>query len=127
MQISSTGKFVPYNQGLKSRSQELRNGMTLAEKNLWYGCLRNYKFNFARQKPIHHFIVDFYCPALKLVIEVDGKQHLSEQGKAYDARRTAILESLGLRVIRFRNDEILLNLEQVKAKIDLITCTLKSP
>jgi hypothetical protein len=70
-----------------------------------------------RQKPIDNFIVDFYCPQLKLVIEVDGAGHFTEQGKAYDRQRTKILEGYGLRVIRFTNDEVLDNIEGVWERI----------
>jgi very-short-patch-repair endonuclease len=66
-----------------------------------------------RPRPIDNFIVDFYCAALKLVIEIDGDSHFTEQGKQYDAERTAILEGYGLRVIRFTNVEVLQNFEGV--------------
>ena len=62
-----------------------------------------------RQKPIDNFIVDFYCPKLKLVIEVDGESHFTEGGIVivYDRHRSQILEGYGLQVVRFRNDEVM--------------------
>ena len=70
-----------------------------------------------RQKPIENFIVDFYCPKLKLVIEVDGDSHFTPEGMDYDAARTNILEGYGLQVIRFTNDEVLHNFEVVCERI----------
>ncbi len=71
--------------------------MTSAEKKLWYGYLRTFKFTVLRQRPIDYFIVDFYCPTLKLVIEVDGESHYSNDGKDYDGERTQRLEGSGSR------------------------------
>ena len=95
----------------------MRKEMTPAEKHLWYNCLRHHPVKFRRQRPFGVFIVDFYCPAMKLVIEVDGDSHFTEQGKAYDKERTLFLESLGLTVLRFTNCEVLDNLEGVDAGI----------
>jgi very-short-patch-repair endonuclease len=74
--------------------------MTAAEKKLWYGYLRTFKFKVFRQRPIDHFIVDFYCPSLKLVIEIDGDSHFTDEGKEYDQERAQRLEGYGLRVVR---------------------------
>ncbi|HBE56853.1 MAG TPA: endonuclease, partial [Cyanobacteria bacterium UBA11366] len=68
---------LPYNPALVARAKELRKNMTPAEKKLWYGYLRTFQFRVLRQRPIDHFIVDFYCPSLKLVIEVDGESHFT--------------------------------------------------
>ena len=65
-------------------------------------------------------MVDFYCATAKLVIEIDGSQHYDPQGQAYDAERTAILESYGLRVIRYSNREIDREFSAVCQQIDLI-------
>ena len=92
--------------------------MTLAEKKLWYNYLKNFKFRFLRQRPIDNFIVDFYCAELKLVIEVDGDSHFTNEGKDYDVARTKILESYKLKVMRFTNDEVLNNLESVCQRIE---------
>ena len=109
----------PYNRGLKLRSQKLRSSMTEAEIRLWAKLRRKQILNlqFSRQKPIGNFIVDFYCPKARLVIEVDGGQHYQEQGRANDATRDSYLGTLGLKVIRFSNREVLQNLDGVLAVI----------
>jgi very-short-patch-repair endonuclease len=105
--------YLPYNSDLVVKARELRKNMTSAEKKLWYDYLRSFQFRVLRQRPIAFFIVDFYCAALKLVIEVDGDSHFTEVGIAYDTERTAILEGYGLNVIRFTNNEVLHNFEAV--------------
>jgi len=70
-----------------------------------------------RQKPIGNYIVDFYCPKRKLVVEADGSQHFEKQGKEYDAERSAFLTSLGLQILRFDNYEILTNVDGVLERI----------
>lgn len=98
--------MLPYKHILIPRARELRKNATKQENHLWYDFLRNYPIRFQRQKAIGSFIADFYCHKAKLVIEIDGSQHYEEQGAAYDAERTTILESHGLKVIRFTNEEI---------------------
>jgi very-short-patch-repair endonuclease len=66
-----------------------------------------------RQRPIDNFIVDFYCASLKLVIEIDGESHFTQQGKDYDEERTRILEGYGITVVRFTNVDVLQNFEGV--------------
>lgn len=109
---------LPYNSNLVEKARELRKNMTPAERKLWYGYLRTFKFRVLRQRPIAFFIVDFYCAALKLVIEVDGAYHFTEAGRIYDAKRTNILEGYGLTVIRFTNDEVLHNFDAVCDRIE---------
>ena len=98
--------MLPYNKEFKSRAQELRKNATPQESRLWFGFLRKHSISFTRQKPIGSYIVDFLCPSKKLVIEIDGSQHFSDDGIEHDKERTAYLESLGLQVIRFTNTEI---------------------
>ncbi len=83
--------------------------MTQAEKALWYGYLKAFKFRVLRQRPIDHLIVDFYCPQLQLVVEVDGDSHSIGDGRERDLERTKVLEGYGLKVLRFTNDEVLKN------------------
>jgi len=64
-------------------------------------------------------LFDFYCPSLKLVIEIDGDTHFTDEGKAYDKERTARLESYGLKVIRFTNSQVLRNFEAVCEQLNL--------
>jgi very-short-patch-repair endonuclease len=104
--LNNSDFHLLYNPALVSQAKELRKNMTLAEKKLWYEYLRTFKFRVLRQQTIDNFIVDFYCPTLKLIIEVDGDSHFTEQGKQYDLERTQILEGYGLKVIRFTNDQV---------------------
>ena len=119
MNLNNSDFHLPYNTALVARAKELRKNMTLAEKRLWYSYLKNFKFKVLRQRPIDHFIVDFYCPSLKLVIEIDGDTHFTDEGKAYDKERTARLESYGLKVIRFTNSQVLRNFEAVCEQLNL--------
>ncbi|AFZ31919.1 hypothetical protein Glo7428_3444 [Gloeocapsa sp. PCC 7428] len=112
---------LPYNPDLVPRAKELRKNMTPAEKLLWNNYLRYFKFRVLRQRPIDNFIVDFYCAQLKLVIEVDGVGHFTEEGKEYDLARTKILESYGLTVIRFTNNEVLQNFTGVCQQLENLT------
>jgi len=98
-------------------ARALRQQMTRAEDILWRS-LRGSRFEgakFRRQAPIDQYVVDFYCHAAKLVVELDGKQH--EWFADYDSGRTEILERLGIRVIRFTNDEVCNDLDAVLARI----------
>jgi len=101
--------YLPYNKQLVSRAKELRKNMTVAEQKLWKNYLKTFPYRVYRQRPIENFIVDFYCPKLKLVIEIDGDSHYQENAKDYDNERTQILQTYGLKVIRFNNDEVLSN------------------
>ena len=113
-----TDFHLPYNQQLVEKAKELRKNMTPAEKRLWYGYLRTFKFRFLRQRPIDNFIVDFFCAQLRLVIEADGESHFTDDGKDYDWERTQILEGYGLKVLRFTNDEVLKDWEGVCRRIE---------
>ena len=97
---------LPYKQQLIPRAKELRKVATKEENHLWYDFLRNYPIRFQRQKTISGFIVDFYCHKAGLIVELDGSQHFTDQGKAYDMERSGILESYHLKVLRFSNHEI---------------------
>lgn len=123
--LISDGGYLPYNPKLKERARELRNNMTLSEKKLWKGFLQGSEYNWLRQKPLDHYIVDFYCPAFKLVIEVDGSHHFTEEGLTYDKVRTDILSIYGLKVIRFTNNEVLKEFEAVCEKINSVINEIK--
>lgn len=105
--------FTGYDKKLKSRADELRKNMTQQEWNLWYFYLRNHRLKWYRQRIIDRFIVDFYCHAAKLVIEIDGMQHYTEQGIAYDAERTQVLQEYGLKVLRYTNQQLECNFQEV--------------
>ena len=98
------------------RAKELRRDMTPAEKILWEELRANkLGVRFRRQQVIQGFIVDFYCHRAGLVIEVDGDVH--DLQKEEDERRERVLSTLGLRVVRFGNDEVMRNLSAVVGKI----------
>lgn len=100
-----------------SNSRQLRHNQTEAEARLWR-ALRSHQLediHFRRQHAIGPYIVDFCAPHQKLVIELDGSQHLDQQ--EYDLERTAFLKSMGYRVLRFWNDEVLKNLDGVAQAI----------
>ena len=116
--LKESNFHVPYNPDLIPRAKELRKSMTSAEKKLWYQYLRNLKFRVLRQRAIDHFIVDFYCPKLKLVIEIDGESHFTKDGQEYDSERTQILEGYGLRIARFTNQQVKEQFEDVCREIE---------
>lgn len=98
------------------RAKELRREMTPAEKLLWQEIRANkLGVRFRRQQVIQGFIVDFYCHRAALVVEVDGDVHDLQQDE--DARREKVLSELGLRIVRFRNDEVVRNLSAVVGRI----------
>ena len=104
------------------RAKLLRENMTEAELKLWE-CLKEKKLlnlRFRPQHPIDIFIADFYCHPLKLVVEIDGGIHMPETNKAYDVGREAELDRWGLKVVRFTNQEVLNNLDQVLRKLEKI-------
>ena len=105
--------FTGYDKKLKSRADELRKNMTQQEWNLWYFYLRNHRLKWYRQRIIDRFIVDFYCHAAKLVIEIDGKQHYMDQGIVYDTERTQVLQGYGLKVLRYTNQQLVDNFQEV--------------
>ena len=106
---------------LTKRRQELRNSATETEQLLWEQ-LRSEKLGvkFRRQHSIGNYIADFYCPSKKLVIEIDGSQHYTDDGLGYDKVRDEFIGSLRIRIIRFRNKEILKDLAGVMEKIKTV-------
>ena len=101
-------------------AKNLRKAATPQEKRLWYDFLSSYSVRFQRQKPIDNFIADFYCYRAKPIIEIDGSQHYTEEGKGRDAFRTEKLEKRGLKIIRFSNYQIDTNFRGVCHFIDQI-------
>ncbi|MCF7846445.1 MAG: endonuclease domain-containing protein [Candidatus Peribacteraceae bacterium] len=108
-------EMAPYNLDLRSRSQELRRNQTEAESLLWSFLRRKQLdgFQWYRQKPLGNCIVDFYCPKRNLVVEADGAQHSTAEGREYDEERDAELKELGFKILRFSNQEILNNTKKV--------------
>ena len=115
--------MIPYYAKLKAPSRELRSNMTAAEKRLWEKINRRQLkgYRFCRQKPIGGFIVDFYCLKAKLVIEVDGGIHFNRETRENDRNRDEYLISLNLNVLRFTNNEIFTNIDEV---INRIKCKI---
>lgn len=103
----------------KEKRRNLKKEQTTPEALIW-SKLRNRQFlnlKFRRQYGIGEYIADFYCAELKLVIEIDGESHFTEDGIKYDKIRTAFMESLGIKVIRFTNKEVMENIEGVLESI----------
>ena len=105
---------------LRDTARMLRKNMTRHEKHLWYDYLKQYPVRWYKQRIIESFIVDFYCSNAKLVVELDGSQHYTEQGLEYDRERSLYLEAYGLMVLRFSNDDIDKNFEGVCMEIDRV-------
>ena len=114
---------------LRQYARDLRHNSTDTEKHLWYYLRANrLGHKFKRQVPIEGFIVDFVCFQKRLIIELDGGQHLIDQEK--DNQRTAKLEACGFRVLRFWNHEVLQSTEAVLTHIHIAlspTLSLKEP
>ena len=104
---------------LKKNAQLLRKNMTPQEKHLWYDFLRSHAPQFYRQKTVLRYILDFYCPKVRLAVELDGSQHYEEGQKQYDEKRTEKLKKLGIFVLRFTNKEVDVNFRGVCARIDV--------
>ena len=98
----------------------LRRNMTRQEKHLWYDFLRYYPVKIYKQRIIDNFIADFYCHNARLIIELDGSQHYTNQGKARDETRTEILEKYGIYVLRFSNKDVDENFYGVCRMIDRV-------
>ena len=107
------------NKNKKELRRTLRNGATPQEIILW-ARLRKSQVGakFRRQESIGHYVVDFYCPNKKLIIEIDGSQHKDEKQKIYDRERTVYLRRLGFKVLRFWNNDINNNISGVMLKIN---------
>ena len=94
-----------YNKNLVKNARSLRKNMTPEEKHLWYDFLKKLPITVHRQKNIGNYIVDFYIASKKIVIELDGVGHFEEEYENADKIRDADLNRLGVRVIRYTNDD----------------------
>ena len=113
-------KFLHNDPTLKERRRELRRNQTEAEKAFWTH-VRNSQFHgmrFFRQYSVGPYILDFYCPGLKLAVELDGGQHNLQENLEYDEARSEFLEANGITVLRFWNHDVLLNVQSVLAKVE---------
>jgi len=104
---------------LKTRRRELRKALTTAEATLWLHLQRSQLsgFKFRRQHSVGPYVLDFYCPAAKLAVELDGAAHDSEVASLRDDRRDRYLAAQGIRTVRFVNGDVTGNLEGVLASI----------
>lgn len=107
--------MLRYSPRLKGKARSLRANLTDAEQSLWARLRRKQVLGvqFYRQKPIGSYIADFYAPAARVVVEVDGSQHLERPQAEYDRRRTVYLKQMGLRVLRYTDRQVLLELDSV--------------
>ena len=112
--------MLPHQRDLKEKARHLRKTMTDAEQVLWRSLRANqlYGIPFYRQKPIGAYIVDFYAPAARLVIEVDGSQHRGPMNRAQDIRRDAYLNLQGLKVLRIDDRQVLCEKVSVLERIE---------
>ena len=88
------------------RARTMRKEPTEEENKLWHIVLKHIKPRFVRQKTIGYYIVDFYCPKLKLVIEIDGEQHFWKENEEYEQRREKFLNDSGYKLLHFYNRDI---------------------
>jgi len=118
--------MLAYNKNLKKFSRKLRKNMTESERLIWskLRCKQLKNLQFYRQKIIGDYIVDFYCPKAKLIIEIDGGQHYMETGIEKDKKRDDYLDRLDLKILRFSDKEVF---ENLKGVIEEIYENLKSP
>ena len=107
-------KPLPTNENLKKYAVEMRKNQTDEEKKVWYQILKGRTPKFHRQRIIGNYIVDFYCPQLRLAIEIDGYQHFYEENIEYDNKRTEYIESQDIYILRFENTEVNNDIEYVK-------------
>jgi very-short-patch-repair endonuclease len=112
--LSTNFRELPYNPKLSERAREMRNNSTKGEIKFWCELLRHKisGYQFYLQKIIYHYIVDFYCSKLKLVIEIDGTSH--EGKEEYDKERESVLKSLELKVLHYNNLMVLNNFHLVE-------------
>lgn len=104
---------------LKERSRHLRKAMTFCEKIVWTHLRkRKLKVRFLRQYSSDNYIIDFYCPEIKLAIEIDGDVHNLPKQKEYDLARQKFLENFGVRFIRITNEELIGNPDKAFKKIE---------
>ena len=111
---------LDYNEKNIPLAKNLCKNATSQENHLWYDFLSKYEIRFQRQKAIDNFVADFYCHKAKLIIEIDGSQHYTDEGRQKDEFRTEILAGYDLKVMRFTNRQINTNFRGVCGYIDAV-------
>ena len=114
---------LPYHIDAKKKSKILRNNMTNSEKKIWRLYLQKLDINVNRQKPIDHFIADFYIPSCKLIIEIDGCIHNVREHIKYDIRRDDILNIYWIMIARISNNDIENNFNEIIYELESIINT----
>ncbi|MBE6646681.1 MAG: DUF559 domain-containing protein [Ruminococcaceae bacterium] len=109
--------MFPYRKDYKENAQELRKNMTPEEKHLWYDFFKKLPVTVKRQKTIEHYIVDFYIPSAKIVVEIDGSQHYEPRHRMMDSERDIRLKELGITVLRYTNFDVRKRFEGVASDI----------
>lgn len=112
--------MIKKNTQLLGNARFLRRNMTRQENHLWYDYLRHYPIKIYKQRIIDNFVVDFYCHQARLVIELDGSQHYSMDGKEHDKIRTEIIGQYEIQVLRFSNKDIDEKFDGVCCMIDRV-------
>ena len=115
--------MYPYNTSLTKYAQELRKNMTLEEKHLWYDFLKKLSITVKRQYVVGNYILDFFIPSANIAIELDGSQHYEPEAREVDRKRDAELALVGIKVLRYNNNEINSNfrgvVEDILKNIDI--------
>jgi very-short-patch-repair endonuclease len=122
-------KNLYYNKYLKPNANKLRKSMTKAEACLWKYVLKARLmkgYQFRRERPVLNYIADFMCKELKLIVEVDGITHHFEENYLHDLKRQEDLESLGFKVVRFMDNDVLGNIEGVKLELERVVAELEA-
>ena len=115
-----------YNKNLRTFASELRtNSQSRAEKRMWKALLSRGKagVKFKRQRPISHYIVDFFSAEIGLIVEIDGSSHLTKGD--YDKRREESLKGLGYHIVRFSEGEVMYQLDEVERQLAHVVYCLK--
>lgn len=108
-----------HNPKLTANARYLRKHMTEQERHLWYCFLKNYPVCFYRQKVLGPYVADFYCAKAKLIVELDGSEHMQPKGIAHDRTRTSYLQRYGCTVLRIPNTAVKRHFRSVCDCIDL--------
>jgi len=105
----------------QEKRRQLRNNMTYCEKIVWvYLRKKQFGYRFLRQYSVDKYVIDFYCPELKLAVEIDGDVHDLPEQKVYDVERQKDLEKFGIRFVRIQNEELLGNPNKAFGKIESV-------
>jgi very-short-patch-repair endonuclease len=112
---------VHYNKELRKKARKLRNNATKSEIRLWSKVLSSKQlmgYTFRRQRPVLHYIADFMCVPLKLIIELDGISHLSDKKYELDLKRQNELEKIGFTMVRFNDRKVFNNIDNVRRELE---------